>query len=133
MQVGDEVIRLLFMLQVDVLADRAKIIAPVKAAGRLNAGKNAHGKWSAVESESVSVSWPANLKRPHDVAHALRARLGQCRRQRIEDLHRHRRIIEVRRPDLHRRCPGDEKLHHVVDRGDAADADQRRLAPPCAA
>ena len=41
-QIGDEVIRLIFVLQGNVLADGAEVIAPVEAAGRLNAGKNTH-------------------------------------------------------------------------------------------
>jgi hypothetical protein len=42
-QVGDEVVRLVAMLQVDVLPDGGKIISPVDSTGRLNAGKYAHG------------------------------------------------------------------------------------------
>ena len=42
MQVGDEVKRLLVVLQGDVLADRAEVVAPVDRAGRLDAGENTH-------------------------------------------------------------------------------------------
>ena len=43
-QVGDEVEGVVgLVLQVDVLPDRAEIVAPVKSAGRLDAGKNTHG------------------------------------------------------------------------------------------
>ena len=44
-QIGDEVegvVRL--ALQIDVLPDRAEVVAPVESSCRLNAGKNAHGK-----------------------------------------------------------------------------------------
>jgi hypothetical protein len=41
-QVGDEVVRLVAMLQVDVLPYRAEIIAPVKSAGGLDSGENSH-------------------------------------------------------------------------------------------
>ena len=45
-QVGNEIEgRLGLVLQVDVLADGAKVVAPVETAGRLDAGKDAwHGK-----------------------------------------------------------------------------------------
>ncbi len=45
MHVGNEVKgRFRLVLQIDVLADRAEIVAPVKTAGGLNAGKHAwHG------------------------------------------------------------------------------------------
>ena len=48
-QVGNEVKRRIGpVLQVDVLADGAKVVAPVKTAGRLDAGKNAwHGLYSS--------------------------------------------------------------------------------------
>ncbi len=42
-QVGDEVKRLLVILQGDVLADGAEVVAPVDRAGRLDAAENAHG------------------------------------------------------------------------------------------
>jgi hypothetical protein len=42
-QVGDEIVGLVAVLQVDVLADRTKVVAPVKAAGGLDAGENTHG------------------------------------------------------------------------------------------
>ena len=41
-QVGDEVKRLLVVLQGNVLADRAEVVAPVDRAGRLDAAENAH-------------------------------------------------------------------------------------------
>ena len=66
-------------------------------------------------------------KRADDVGHALDARCRQRRRQRVEHFHRRRWIVEVHGADLNRRCAGDEELHHVVDRGDAADADDRRF------
>jgi hypothetical protein len=43
MIVGDEVERLLVVLQGDVLPDRTELVAPVKAAGGLNSGEDAHG------------------------------------------------------------------------------------------
>ena len=44
-QVGDEVEGVLRLaLQVDVLPDRAEVVAPVESARRLNAGKDTHGK-----------------------------------------------------------------------------------------
>jgi len=42
MQVGDEVKRLLVVLQLNMLADRAEIIAPMGKPGGLDAGENAH-------------------------------------------------------------------------------------------
>ncbi len=51
-QVGDEIKRLFVILQSDVLADRAEIIAPVDRAGRLDAAEYAHnGRESRVESQ----------------------------------------------------------------------------------
>ncbi len=41
-QVGDEVERLLIVLQLNVLADRAEIIAPMGKAGGLDSGEHAH-------------------------------------------------------------------------------------------
>ncbi len=41
-QVGDEVKRLLVVLQGDVLADCAEVVAPVDRAGRLDAAENFH-------------------------------------------------------------------------------------------
>ncbi len=41
-QIGDEVIGFVFALQIDVLPDGAEIVAPVKSARRLNAGKHTH-------------------------------------------------------------------------------------------
>ncbi len=43
MQIGHEVERLLVLLQLDVLPDRAEVVAPVNLASGLDAGKNAHG------------------------------------------------------------------------------------------
>jgi hypothetical protein len=41
-QVGDKVKRLLIILQGDVLADRAEVIAPMDGAGGLDAGEDFH-------------------------------------------------------------------------------------------
>ena len=49
-QVGDEVVRLLVVLQVDVLADGAEVVAPVESAGGLNAAENLHDFGSAIVS-----------------------------------------------------------------------------------
>ncbi len=43
-QIGDEVVRFIGRLQVNVLADGAKIVAPMKSASRLNAREDAHDK-----------------------------------------------------------------------------------------
>ena len=66
-------------------------------------------------------------QRAHNLADRPGAGLAKGRRQGVEYLHRHRRIVEVRGADLHGRRAGDEEIHHVVDRGDAADADDRDL------
>jgi hypothetical protein len=42
-QIGDEIIRLVTVLEIDILPDRGKVIPPVDSAGRLNAGKDTHG------------------------------------------------------------------------------------------
>ena len=42
MQIRDEIVSFIFRLQVDVLPDRTKIVAPVKTTGRLNSRKYAH-------------------------------------------------------------------------------------------
>ena len=39
-QVGNEIIGLFIVLQRDVLANRAEVIAPMEAAGRLDPGKD---------------------------------------------------------------------------------------------
>ena len=52
---------------------------------------------------------------------------GKRRRQCVEHFHRRPWIVEVHRAELNRRGAGDEEFHDVVDRGDAADADERRF------
>ena len=64
------------------------------------------------------------LQRADQFGHRSHAGFGQRVRQRIQQLHRDRRIVVVGGPDLNGAGPGDEELQHVVDRGDAADAHQ---------
>lgn len=44
-QIGDEVERLIVVLQVDVLLDRTEVIAPVESTCGLDTGENTHGRW----------------------------------------------------------------------------------------
>ena len=46
-QIRDEIVSGRLVLQIDVLPDGAEIVAPVEAAGRLNAGENVHGRSGA--------------------------------------------------------------------------------------
>ena len=121
-QVGDEVKRLLVVLQGDVLADRAEVIAPVDRAGRLDAAENFHDRFG--------VSLFVVIERADNVRDTAYARGRQRCRQRIEHFHRGLWIVEVHGAELNRRCAGDEEFHHIVDRGDAADADDRRFRLP---
>ena len=57
--------------------------------------------------------------------------VASAARQRIEHFHRRLWIVEVHGAELNRRCAGDEEFHDIVDRGDAADADERRFHGLC--
>ena len=54
-QVGDEVIGLVLVLQGNVLANRAKVVAPVKTPRRLNSRKNTHGSSKSFAQGQSSV------------------------------------------------------------------------------
>ena len=64
-------------------------------------------------------------ERSHDLADRCGAEFAQGGRQGIEHLDRNRGVVKVRGADLNGRGPRDEEIHDVVDRGDAADADDR--------
>jgi dolichol-phosphate mannosyltransferase len=58
------------------------------------------------------------------------AQRRQSALQLLNQPHRYRRVEEIRGADLHGAGAGDEEFHHVVDRGDAADADNGNLDSP---
>src|SRR5215211_6887006 len=54
MQVRDEIISLVAVLQIDVLANGAKVVPPVEPPGRLNSRKHAHDeKASAITGKRI--------------------------------------------------------------------------------
>jgi hypothetical protein len=53
--------------------------------------------------------------------------LRKSRRQGLDEFHGNGRIVVIRRADLNRTGAGNQEFQHVVDRGNATNADQRRL------
>ncbi len=76
-QVGDEVIRLVVVLEIDVLANRPKVIAPVKSARGLDSGKYSHVRYLQLKQGANAP--PGFQTGSNRGGTDGRSRLGRCR------------------------------------------------------